>query len=863
MKYLRRVVRFSCIAVLIGLLVILTGIGKHSISGEAIAESKPESVQETRFFRVYFDKIETAHKIVISMNAIESKYEKGYVMVEVMNSHEYEKLLNTGLEIEEIANPLTDKIAAIQQAALLETTGIPGYPCYRTVEETFATAESIVTNHPDLATWTDEGDSWEKENSLGGYDMKVLLLTNSAIAGPKPRIFLTGAIHAREYATAELVTRLAEYLVDHYGTDADATWMLDHHEIHIMLHANPDGRKQAETGLLWRKNTNENYCSFWPNYRGADLNRNFQFKWNCCGGSSDSECSSTYHGAYAASEPETNAVQDYVFAQFPDQRGPNDTDPAPLDATGLYIDVHSHGRLVLWPWGWTPDPSPNATQLQTLGRKFAYFNNHSPEQAYGLYPTDGTTTTFTYGEQGIASYTFELGTEFFEDCTYFENNIMPDNMPALLYAIKVARTPYMTPAGPDGLTLAIDTGSTPPGVPSGTIVTLTATIDDTRYNNSNGTEPSQNIAAAEYYVDVPPWMTDPVPVAIPMSPSDGSFDSTIEAVEAAIDNTGWSDGQHILFVRGQDADGNWGAFSAIFLFIESQSCIDNGDCDDGLFCNGAETCVSGTCQPGSDPCPGQLCDETGDVCVDCFGEGDCDDGLYCNGAETCVSGVCQPGTPPDCDDSIACTTDSCNETTDTCDNIPDDGLCDDGLFCNGAETCDTELGCQAGSDPCPGQYCNEAGDICYECETDPECDDGLFCNGAETCVSGICQPGTPPDCDDGVSCTDDSCNEDTDSCDHTANNSLCDNGLFCDGTETCDPLLDCQPGSDPCDGQACDEGTDSCVECGNGICEEAYGEHCSNCPQDCPGDGFKGECCGNGICEKFEGKRGTCPEDCG
>ncbi|MBW2647671.1 MAG: hypothetical protein JRE23_16150, partial [Deltaproteobacteria bacterium] len=79
MKYLRRIVSVSCIAVLIGFLVVLTGIGENFILGEAIAESNPESVQEPRFFRVYFDKIETAHNIVISMNAIESKYEKGYV----------------------------------------------------------------------------------------------------------------------------------------------------------------------------------------------------------------------------------------------------------------------------------------------------------------------------------------------------------------------------------------------------------------------------------------------------------------------------------------------------------------------------------------------------------------------------------------------------------------------------------------------------------------------------------------------------------------------------------------------------------------------------------------------------------------
>jgi carboxypeptidase T len=337
-----------------------------------------------------------------------------------------------------------------------------------------------------------------------------------------------------------LVTRLAEYLVDNYGTDPDATWMVDHHEIHIMLQANPDGRKQAETGLSWRKNTNQNYCSPTSNYRGADLNRNFAFKWACCGGSSDYECDLTYHGAYAASEPETQAIQNYMLAQFPDQRGPNDSDPA-----------------------------PNATGLQTFGRKMAYFNGHTPKQGYGLYPTDGTTKAFGYGELGIPAYTIEVGTSFFQDCAYFENTLVPDNMPALLYAVKVARTPYMTPAGPDAANVALDSGSTPPGIPAGTVVTLSATADDTRYNNSNGTEPSQNIAAAEYYVDVPPWVTDPVPIPIAMSPSDGSFNSTAEAVTAVIDTTGWSEGQHIIFVRSQDTDGNWGAFSAVFLYIDN------------------------------------------------------------------------------------------------------------------------------------------------------------------------------------------------------------------------------------------------------------------------------------------------------
>jgi hypothetical protein len=52
------------------------------------------------------------------------------------------------------------------------------------------------------------------------------------------------------------------------------------------------------------------------------------------------------------------------------------------------------------------------------------------------------------------------------------------------------------------------------------------------------------------------------------------------------------------------------------------------------------------------------------------------------------------------------------------------------------------------------------------CTTDPQCDDGQFCNGAESCVAGACQAGTAVGCDDGVACTADACNEATDACDH-------------------------------------------------------------------------------------------------
>ena len=115
----------------------------------------------------------------------------------------------------------------------------------------------------------------------------------------------------------------------------------------------------------------------------------------------------------------------------------------------------------------------------------------------------------------------------------------------------------------------------------------------------------------------------------------------------------------------------------------------------------------------------------------------------------------------DCDDGIDCTTDTCDVPTGTCTNTPDDSVCDNGVFCDGTETCDP---------------------------------------------ANDCQGGTPPDCDDGVSCTIDECNPGTDACENLSDDGLCNDGLFCNGVETCDPLHDCQPGTWPCQpGEVCDE----------------------------------------------------------
>jgi len=394
----------------------------------------------------------------------------------------------------------------------------------------------------------------------------VLRLTNQATTGTgtpsapgsKPVLLATAGIHAREYAPPELLTRFAEELVYGHGVDADATWVLDEHEIHLLLYANPDGRKRAETGLLWRKNADNDYCTG-TDLRGADLNRNFEHGWGCCDGSSGEPCDELYRGVSPASEPETQTIQAYLRTIFPDH-----WDPEPDDqTTGVYLDMHSYGELVLWPWGSVNEQAPNHFALRTLARKLAYQNGYFPQQGISFYPVDGSTIDFGYGDRGVATFTIEIGGAFFQPCPAFESSVLPRNLRALRYAAKVVRSPYVTPSGPNAYSIGLEPAEP---VRPGEVVHLTAWLSDSRFRSPGAIEPTQPIAAAEVWIDQPPWRPD-APEPLAMQPPDGAFDEVVEQAEAWVDTTGLAPGRHTLFIRGQDEAGVWGAVSAVFLDV--------------------------------------------------------------------------------------------------------------------------------------------------------------------------------------------------------------------------------------------------------------------------------------------------------
>ncbi|MBN8617087.1 MAG: hypothetical protein J0L92_41290, partial [Deltaproteobacteria bacterium] len=130
--------------------------------------------------------------------------------------------------------------------------------------------------------------------------------------------------------------------------------------------------------------------------------------------------------------------------------------------------------------------------------------------------------------------------------------------------------------------------------------------------------------------------------------------------------------------------------------------------------------------------------------VDCEVDGDCvDDGVFCNGVLACEMGRCVAADIPSCDDGVTCTTDACSASMDECTHTPNDTMCPMGLRCYAGRGC-------ADAPPC---------------EFDSDCaEDGVFCNGVESCVMGTCRsPGTRA-CDDMNNCSLDECSDSMSMC---------------------------------------------------------------------------------------------------
>ncbi|MFJ2257793.1 M14 family metallopeptidase [Streptomyces sp. NPDC087844] len=241
--------------------------------------------------------------------------------------------------------------------------------------------------------------------SYQGRDIiAVKISDNVATDESEPEVLFTHHQHAREHLTVEMALYLMRELGAGYGSDSRVTNMVNNREIWIVPDLNPDGGEyDIATGAYrsWRKNRQPNSGA---TAVGTDLNRNWNYRWGCCGGSSGSTSSETYRGPAPESAPEVKVVADFVRSRV----------VGGTQQIKAGVDFHTYSELVLWPFGYTTaDTATGMTAddrnaFATVGQKMAASNGYTPEQSSDLYITDGSIDDYLWGSQKIFGYTFEM-----------------------------------------------------------------------------------------------------------------------------------------------------------------------------------------------------------------------------------------------------------------------------------------------------------------------------------------------------------------------------------------------------------------------------------------------------------------------
>jgi carboxypeptidase T len=438
------------------------------------------------------------------------------------------------------------------------------YGGYRTADAYVEFADDLQAAYPDLVKVMKYGDTYTGDN-----DLRVVCVTADADTGcqltpdvDKARFLFVAQIHARELTTSEMTWRTLTLLTDGYGSDADLTALLDETEIWIVPQINPDGIETVEKGFdgvsggytFQRKNMHpEGGCG--ATTLGTDLNRNYaNSNWGGVGSDSN-PCGETYHGASAGSEPETYNVQDLMKDIFEDQRGSDPSDPAPDNARGTMLTLHTYGNLSMFPYG-DARHAPNNAQLRSLGFRYSHYNGYTTgETDEVLYQVSGTTDEYSYEKLGVASFTFEIGPNSgacsgFHPAFSCQDGFWNLNREAFLYAARVAQQPYVMGLGPN----PVQAKSKNKGANRAVI---TATADDDAYGTVGvGRPASQNVTAGRVFVGTAPW-DGGTAKATNVIGSGKVVTLKVTLRRQATDQLVW--------IQGKDASGNWGPTRAVWL----------------------------------------------------------------------------------------------------------------------------------------------------------------------------------------------------------------------------------------------------------------------------------------------------------
>ena len=305
----------------------------------------------------------------------------------------------------------------------------PGFENYHNYAEMTADLQALAAAHPQFVRIISLGNSHEGRNIIG---VRISNDANDNLS--EPGVFFVGQHHAREHMTVEVTLALAHHFVE--SSQVSVRSLVYSRQIYIFPSLNPDGSEwDISTGQfqMWRKNRQPNPAPY-QNTTGVDNNRNYSYRWGCCGGSSGNGGSETYRGPSPLSTPEDARMSDFMVAH-------------PNVKTG--ISYHTYGNLILYPYGYTyedlpPDMDPLDRQtFVAMGAEMARTTGYTAQQSSDLYITDGDWNDWMYGAMDRYPITIEMdsyGYGFYPPDSFIPQTVSK-NLAAAVFVASIADCP--------------------------------------------------------------------------------------------------------------------------------------------------------------------------------------------------------------------------------------------------------------------------------------------------------------------------------------------------------------------------------------------------------------------------------------
>jgi carboxypeptidase T len=324
-------------------------------------------------------------------------WDKDNSLTVFLSDEQFAKLQMTSFKYEVLINDWNDYYS--KQAVLTETEkasyiqhskdnyGVEGFGFgsmggFYTLAEVNAQLDSMFAHFPNIIT-----QKFSIGTTVQGRPIYVVKISdNPNVNENEPQVFYNSLIHAREPQAMMTVMYYMYYLLENYGTDPEVTYLVNNREIYFQPVVNPDGYEYNHTtdpngGGMFRKNRKLNGDGSY----GIDLNRNFGYMWGYNNsGSSNIPSDETYRGTSAFSEPETQAMRDFVNTKN-------------FKTT---LNYHTYSNLLLYPWGYTSTPTVDNAIFDEYSTDMVAYNGYENGQPpVILYDVNGSSDDWMYGEQ--------------------------------------------------------------------------------------------------------------------------------------------------------------------------------------------------------------------------------------------------------------------------------------------------------------------------------------------------------------------------------------------------------------------------------------------------------------------------------